>query len=348
MRDMVQDSGQEQRGGFQRLFGTAIAQFSVGQQIRSNGEIVIVLIRYRQRARRFDDQQIAGTCRWLGDQGLLRVAVLERTKGCVDLCLLRPKEMSAALGGVSASERPGLRLFGHDCPQTLVEVLLSVSADLKASLCQFRTKSFDVGLHPERHECLPVTDSSTVLAVEKKAATSQIGHTAADGTQGHIRLFGKNAIWPVDECGMNKDGHDGLDPALLRPTQCGARLLGWLAPFDVNEQAGGLQMSVASEIDVVDVGTLQNQSLLGADVWRKKEEPIANVAGGQTRHPAVQLVDDDADILVTEMTLFLDEVANGPLRRLPGNDSVKTVEGLRDRADRGRWHPLPEEWSVPV
>ena len=107
-------------------------------------------------------------------------------------------------------------------------------------------------------------------------------------------------------------------------------------------------MSVASEIDVVDVGTLQNPSLLGADVWCQQQKPIANMVGRQTRHLAVQLVDDDADILMAEVTFFFEKVANGPLRRFPSNDSVKTVQGLRDGTDGGLWHPLLEEGLVQV
>ena len=51
----VQDPGQEQLGGLQGLFSTPIAEFSVGQQVRSHGKVVSGPIRHRQRAGRLDD-----------------------------------------------------------------------------------------------------------------------------------------------------------------------------------------------------------------------------------------------------------------------------------------------------
>ena len=57
--------------------------------------------------------------------------------------------------------------------------------------------------------------------------------------------------------------------------------------------------------------------------------------GWQIRPPAVQLIAADADVLAAEMPFLLDEVPNGPLARLPGDDTVKTGEGLRGRTDLG-------------
>lgn len=176
--------------------------------------------------------------------------------------------MSAALGGVGPSERPWLRVFGHYSLQTLPDVLLSVGANLESSLFQFRSKSFDVGLHPERNERLPVTDSSTVLAVEQNSTSREVVHATADRAKGNIRLLSEEAVWRVDEFGTNEDGHDRLDPTLLGPTWGCGRLLRWPATFNMNEQAGGLQVSITYKIEVVDAGAFQGRSLLRTDVRR--------------------------------------------------------------------------------
>lgn len=282
----------------------------------------------------------------MGDKSLLGVAVLERRKGCVDLCFLRAKEVSAQLGGVSASERPWLLAFGHHCLQALPEVLLSVNANLKPSLFQFRTKSFDVGLHPERNECLPVTDSSTVLAVEQNPASSEVVHATADRTKGDIRVLSEEAIWRVDKFGPDKDCHDGLYPTLVRATWCSGRLFKGLAAFHMNEQARGLQMSVACEIEIVDIGLFQGRSLLWAHVRRKKQNPTINVVRWQSGAPTVYLINYDADVLMAEVPFFFDEVANDLPVHLPSDDAVEAVEWARWDADLGSRHPLPKNWLV--
>jgi len=230
-------------------------------------------------------------------------------------------------------------MFGHHRLQTPPDFLFSVSANLKPALFQFGAKSFDVGLHPERNECLPVTDSSTVLAVQQNPASSEVVHATADRTKGNIRLLGEDAVRRVDEFGTNKNGHDGLDPTLLRATWGWVRLLGWLPAFHVNEQSRNLQMSVACEIEVVDLGAFQGRSLLGTDVRRKEQEPVANVVGRQSCHTAVQLIDDDADVLVTEMPFLFNKVANEPTGRLPCEHGVKAIMGSRWRTDRSLRHP---------
>jgi hypothetical protein len=241
-----------------------------------------------------------------------------------------------------------LRLFSHHSLQALPDFLPSVSANLEPSLFEFRTKGFDVCLHPECNECRPVTDSSPVLAVEQNPATSEVVHATADRTKGDIRMLGEDAVWRVDEFGTDKDGHDGLDPTLLRATWCRSRILGWLAALHVNEQARGLQMSVACEIEIVDLGAFQGGSLLWADVGRENQKSVADVVGRQSRPPTVQLINDDANVLVAEMPFLLDKVANGSLTCLPSNYSIKAAQELRWRADLGLGHPFLESSLVPL
>lgn len=107
-------------------------------------------------------------------------------------------------------------------------------------------------------------------------------------------------------------------------------------------------MSVAGEIEIVDLGTFQGGSLLGANVRRKKQEPVANVVGGQIRPPTVQLINHDADVLVAEMAFFFDEIANDLPVRFPGNDTVEPVEWPRRYTDLGPRHPLQKNWLVLI
>ena len=59
MRCIVENSGQEQFGRFQRLVRSAIFQLCISQQIRGCRERVGRSLWHRKWAGRFDDQQIA-------------------------------------------------------------------------------------------------------------------------------------------------------------------------------------------------------------------------------------------------------------------------------------------------
>ena len=50
--------------------------------------------------------------------------------------------------------------------------------------------------------------------------------------------------------------------------------------------------------------------------------------GRQVRSAAIQLFDDDSDVLMTEMPLLLDKVSTGPLRGLPGDNAIEAGQGL--------------------
>lgn len=65
-----------------------------------------------------------------------------------------------------------------------------------------------------------------------------------------------------------------------------------------------------------------------ASVRREKQEPVASVVGWQIRSSTVQLIDDDADVLMAEMSLFLDEVSDGSVSRFPGDNPVESGQGL--------------------
>jgi hypothetical protein len=116
----------------------------------------------------------------------------------------------------------------------------------------------------------------------------------------------------------------------------------------MNEQARRVQMCVAGEIEVVDRRTFEGGCLLWADVGRKKQEPVPNVRRWQISSSAVQLIGYDAGVLMAEMSLFLDEVSDGSANGFPGNNPVKTGEGLPRQTDLGRWHPLLESGPVQI
>ena len=109
--------------------------------VTSASLVVTAPARHRQRAGWFDDQQIAAARSRLSDSAFW-VSPLTRAWRC---------QMSA-----------------------------SVCTNLKSSLFQFGATSFEVGLHPERNTCLPVTNSSIVLAVEQNPASSRAVHATAD------------------------------------------------------------------------------------------------------------------------------------------------------------------------
>jgi hypothetical protein len=93
----------------------------------------------------------------------------------------------------------------------------------------------------------------------------------------------------------------------------------------VNEQARRLQMCVAGEIEVVNLCALEDGCLLKSDVRREQQEPVVGVIGRQIRSAAVQLFDDDSDILLTEMPLLLHDVPKAIAARSGLNFNVERV-----------------------
>jgi hypothetical protein len=83
-------------------------------------------------------------------------------------------------------------------------------------------------------------------------------------------------------------------------------------------------------------------------VRRKKQEPVASVTAWKSRSPAVQLLNDDTNILVTEMALLLDEVPTGSSRGLPPDDPVEAGQSLPGQLNLGLRYPFPENGPVQV
>jgi hypothetical protein len=95
----------------------------------------------------------------------------------------------------------------------------------------------------------------------------------------------------------------------------------------VNEEARRLKMRVAGEIEIVDTGAFENGRMLGSDVGRKQQQPIVRMVRGQFRPATIQLLDDDSDILVTEMPLLLYEIPKRSVRSLPSDNPVEATQG---------------------
>jgi hypothetical protein len=68
----------------------------------------------------------------------------------------------------------------------------------------------------------------------------------------------------------------------------------------------------------------------------------------QVRSSAVQLLDDHSHVLVPEVLLFLDKVADGSADGLPGNNAVESGQCLPGQPDLGPRHPLLESGPVQV
>ena len=107
-------------------------------------------------------------------------------------------------------------------------------------------------------------------------------------------------------------------------------------------------MSVAREIKVVDLRTLEGGCLLSANVRRKKKDPVARVASGQGRSASVQLFDYDPNVLVAEVSLLLDKVPNRSPCGLPGYDAVELNQSFSERANLGLRHPLLQSRPIHV
>ena len=146
----------------------------------------------------------------------------------------------------------------------------------------------------------------------------------------------------------DEDGHDCLDPALLRSARSGRRIFLWLPALHVNKQSWSLQMSVSGEINVVDPRSLEGGCLLSAHVRRKQEDPVARLTGGKCRPATVQLFDYDPNVLVAKVPLLLDEVPNRSPCGLPGDDAVEQGSSRSGRANLGLRHPPLESGPVHV
>ena len=157
---------------------------------------------------------------------------------------------------------------------------------------------------------------------------------------------GENPVGPGDEIGMDEYRHDCLDPAPLRPTRRRGQLLRRSVAFDMYEQPWEVQVGVASQVEIVDRRAFENGSLLRTDVRREQEDFVTDVGLAQAHSSTIQLVDDDADVLMPQVRLLLDEVTNRPFSGPPCDDAVESGPGLPGRADLGLRYPFLE--SSPV
>jgi hypothetical protein len=116
----------------------------------------------------------------------------------------------------------------------------------------------------------------------------------------------------------------------------------------MNEQARRLQMGVAGEIQIIDLGALENNTLLCTDMWCEEQHLIADPMLRQVRSAAVQLLDDDSNVLMAEVSLFRDKVSNRPPRGLPGDNAIETGEGLSAESDLGLGQPPVEDGPIQI
>ena len=107
-------------------------------------------------------------------------------------------------------------------------------------------------------------------------------------------------------------------------------------------------MSVAGEVKVVDLRTLEGGCLLSADVRCQNEDPVARSAGGHVRSASVQLFNYDPNVLVAEVSLLLDKVPNRSPCGLPGDDAVELDRSFSERANLGLRHPFLQSRPVHV
>ena len=107
-------------------------------------------------------------------------------------------------------------------------------------------------------------------------------------------------------------------------------------------------MGVACKIEIVDLCPFQDSSLLWADVRRKNQKAVSKVLWRQSRPPTVQLINDDADVLVAKVRLHFDKVADGSQACFPSNDSLKAGHELRGRTDLGLRQPFVKSRLVPL
>ena len=107
-------------------------------------------------------------------------------------------------------------------------------------------------------------------------------------------------------------------------------------------------MSVAGEIKVVDLRTLEGGCLLSADVRRKQKDPVARLAGGQGRSASLQLFDDDPNVLVAEVSLLGDKVPNRSPCGPPCDDAVELNQSSSERANLGLRQPLLQSRPAPA
>ena len=85
-----------------------------------------------------------------------------------------------------------------------------------------------------------------------------------------------------------------------------------------------------------------------ARMWREEQQLVAGVIVRQVRAAAVQLFDDDSNVLMAEVSLFLDKVSNRSPGSLPRDHAIETSQGLPGTTDRGLRHPAVEDGPVRV
>jgi hypothetical protein len=107
-------------------------------------------------------------------------------------------------------------------------------------------------------------------------------------------------------------------------------------------------MGVSSEIEVFDVCAIEDRCLLRSDVRREEQESVVGVIGRQGHSESVQLLHDDADILMPEVPFLLNKIPKASVLGLPSDNTVEADEGLPSCADLSLRHPLLESGPVQI
>src|SRR5687768_6147195 len=133
IRDIAQHLRQQYFGGLEGLHRPAIAEFGIGEEVRSHRNSLIDRRWNRERTRGFDDQKVATSRGRLSDEGSLNVALFDCSNGCVDLGLVCPEEVGTQFRGVGAGQGPGLCALGESGAEASPDLRLIFGANLKPS-----------------------------------------------------------------------------------------------------------------------------------------------------------------------------------------------------------------------
>ncbi len=88
---------------------------------------------------------------------------------------------------------------------------------------------------------------------------------------------------------------------------------------------------------------LEHVRLLPPHMGRQEQPSLASMVGSELSAPAVELFDDDLDVLEAKVGLCLDEVVDGPRGRIPREQTVHERRWAGLRAEPSCRHPPVEE-----
>ena len=244
--------------------------------------------------------------------------------------------MSASYAASAPVNAHSSLLLSQHCAQTFPDLLLGISADLKPSLFELGTKSLDVGLHPQRDECLTVTHPPAIFPIEQEPAGSKVVHAPGKRAQGDIGFNGQSTVGRVfSSRNVSVWPSPSFNPALLRTTRGRRRFFARLAALHVNEQARRLQMWVAGEVEVIDLCAFKDGCLLNSDVeargagaYRRRDRPatplcVDSIARLRLRHP------DDGDAAFPRQEVSEKDGRPGVFQVTMPSKRAKAFPGIR-------------------